>query len=147
MYISVVPTIHRHAYHHISVVRLAMGEKDSAEPAAHAPASRRPKNLCSRLWHLGMAVLYFCLMVIALVSVLVFALFNKSLAERTSIKCLLFGTTGPDASGFFQYLVYGSTGTLGASCSFNVWGEAVVLVAAALLCTASVIKFIAGVKA
>ena len=82
-------------------------------------------------------------MVIALVSVLVFALFNKSLAEHTT-SCILFSTSRP-AEGS-NYYIDGSTGTLGASCSFNVWGEAVVLIAAVLLCAASVAKSIAGAK-
>lgn len=137
------------------VVAMALGEGDSSDIA---PPSHGPKNLCSRIWHLAVAFLYLSLTIVALVSVLVFALFIKSLEKNafpynedtTGVlgRCILFG-------GLFEipqqdppvYLLRWSSGTLGASCDFNVWGEAAVSIAAALLCVASVVKALVGVRA
>lgn len=127
---------------------MALGEGHSTNTAL---PSQGPKNLFSRIWHFTAAFMYFILTIVTLVSVLVFALFNKSFrffGDSDGVankRCLLFADLHEVHPS--QYTVLSHGGTLGASCAFSTWAGAAVCIAVALLCVYSVVKALIGVKA
>ena len=106
------------------------------------------KKMPSRVFHCVLAVIFFVLMIISIVSLSTFAAKHNEIRDEVHDHnagdevgtCILFASYDKHRDYDLQ-LGHGHT------CGFAIWGEAIVALVAALLMGTSIAKAVAGLKA